>query len=67
MHVELFWSLEDNSQFNDVMRIIPGIGYFATLSWKMEFSAAYFKSKNITTGNFETNDIVFRLRLFHDF
>lgn len=65
-HVELFWNLEENSQFNDLMRITPGIGYFAGLAWKIEFSTSYFRSKDITTGNFKTNDIVFRLRLFHD-
>ena len=67
MHAEIFWSFEENSQFNDLIRITPGIGYFATLALKIEFSMSYFRSKNITTGDFETNDLVFRLRLFHDF
>ena len=63
--LELFWNLIGTKQFNDVVRILPGIGYEISPDTKVSFNVGYFYTRNTVENNFATNDIVFRLRLFH--
>ncbi len=65
-HVELFWNLDNTAGFNDVIRITPGLGYHFNPNWRLEFSTSYHKRKFAEADNFETNDIVFRLRIYYD-
>ncbi len=65
-HVEFFFNIATHNLFNDLVRITPGLGYTFSPKWKVELSASYHRTR-IDVGNpFETNDIVFRLRVFHD-
>lgn len=64
-HIELFWNLDKSAGFNDVIRLAPGIGYVFDPKWKMEFSTSYHKRRFSENENFVTNDIVFRLRIYH--
>ena len=65
-HIEFFWNITTTSLNNDLIRITPGLGYTFNLKWKMEFSTSYHRTRIDVDNSFETNDIVFRLRLFHN-
>lgn len=65
-HVELFWNLATTSQFNDLIRVTPGLGYEVNSHLNTEFSASYHRTRSTAGGNFETNDVVFRLRFYHN-
>ena len=57
--LELFWNLKGIQQFNDVVRITPGIGYEISPIWRAEFDLSYHYTRNTVEDNFATNDIVF--------
>jgi hypothetical protein len=63
--IEFFWNLKGAQQFNDVVRITPGIGYEFSELWRAEFELSYHYTRNTVEDNFATNDIVFRFRVFH--
>ncbi len=63
--IEGFWNLKGVKQFNDVVRITPGIGYEFSKSWKAEFDLSYHYTRNSVEDNFATNDIVFRFKVYH--
>jgi len=65
--IELFWNLIGTKQFNDAVRINTGIGYEFSPAFKLEFNLAYHYTRNTLEDEFDTNDAVFRLRLFHRF
>ncbi len=54
------------TQFNDLIRITAGLGYNFSINWKTEFSASYHRIRNTLNDVFETNDIVFRFRVFQN-
>jgi len=64
-HIEFFWNLNNSVSFNDVIRITPGLGFVANEKWTIEFSTSYHRRKFEIDDEFNTNDIVFRFRVFH--
>lgn len=65
--IELFWNLIGVQQFNDAIRIIPGIGREFSQKWKGELSIGYFYTRNTVEDVFGTNDLVLRVRVYHKF
>jgi len=65
-HIELFWNLLNSSNTSNLIRITPGIGYTFNLKWKMEFSTSYHRNQIEITDAIETNNIVFRFRVYHN-
>ena len=70
--VEAFFNLVSASQFNDVIRVSPGIGYQFNKDFKTEFNLSYQFTKNYTddngTDNLErSNDIVYRFKIVKTF
>ena len=63
--LELFWNLIGVKQFNDAVRITPGIGYEFNPEWRGELGIGYFYTRNTVEDVFGTNDIVFRIRVYH--
>lgn len=63
--LEGFWNLKGVQQFNDVVRIAPGIGYEFSPKLKAEFDVSYHYTRDTLEDDFATNDIVFRVRVFH--
>jgi len=63
--IELFWNLIGAKQFNDAVRINTGIGYEFSSAFKLEFNLSYHYTRDTLEDEFGTNDLVFRLRLFH--
>lgn len=67
MSMEVFGNLKGAEQFNDVVRVTPGIGYeFSPIS-KVELELSYHYTRNTVLDNFATNNIVFRFRTYHNF
>lgn len=62
--MESFMNLKDTEQFNDVVRITPGIGYEFSEFFKAEFDLSYHYTRDTVEDDFATNDIVFRFRVF---
>lgn len=63
--MELFWNLKGAEQFNDLVRISPGIGYEFSPELKAEFDFSYHYTRDTVEDDFDTNDFVFRVRVFH--
>lgn len=63
--MELYWNLIGTKQFNDKLRITPGIGYGFSKKWRGEFSIAYHYGRNTVRGEFESSEIVYRIRAFY--
>ena len=64
-HVELFRNIDNTNSFNDVIRLNAGLGYHFNSNWRSELSISYHQRKFEEADNFETNDIVFRLRIYY--
>lgn len=65
-HTEFFWDLNQPSLYSDLIRITPGLGYDINVDLRIEFSVSYHRNRITVEESFETNDMVFRLRFFHD-
>lgn len=65
--LELFWNLIGTKQFNDAVRIIPGVGYEFSSKWKGELHIGYHYTRNTVEDVFSTNDLVLRIRVYHKF
>jgi hypothetical protein len=65
-HAEFFWDLNQASLFSDLIRITPGLGYDINADFRIEFSVSYHRNRIKYEDSFETNDVVLRLRFFHD-
>ena len=66
--VEVFFNLVKISEFNDVIRISPGLGYQAYRDFKVEAGLAYhYTNQSDYEELIRTNDIVFQLRIIKTF
>lgn len=64
MSLEVFFNLSEANQFNDVIRISPGLGYKLNNQWKAEFYISYHYTLKTTADDNSSNDLVFRLRIY---
>ncbi|MCO4820917.1 MAG: DUF2490 domain-containing protein [Flavobacteriaceae bacterium] len=64
LSVELFFNLKKSDQFNDVVRIEPGIGYKLKNDWRFELHGIFNQTKNSTENDTNTSDFIIRLRVF---
>ena len=64
---EFFWNLKGTKQFNDKIRLLAGIGRDITPDWKALFLFGYFYSKAAADDPFNSNEMLFRLRVYHTF
>lgn len=64
MSIEFFFNLQEANRDNDVIRISPGLGYKFSDDWKAEFYVSYHHSTNISETEDNSNDFVFRLRIY---
>jgi len=62
---KFWWNLIATTVFNDVARITPGIGYQINPAWKAAFYIGYNYTRNQTTEEFRTDNIIYRLRLYY--
>lgn len=65
LSMEFFINLYSNDQYNDIIRITPGLGYSSERKlWKVQFDLSYQYSDKAVTGSFTKNTIIYRLRFF---
>ena len=57
--MEVFGNLKGAQQFNDLVRISPGIGYEFSPTWKAELLFSYHYTRDTVEDDFDTNDFVF--------
>jgi hypothetical protein len=63
--VEFFIKLYSNEQYNNAIRVTPGLGYSSSSErWKIQFDLSYQYSKNEEESDFTKNTIIYRLRFF---
>jgi hypothetical protein len=66
--VEFFINLYSTQQFNDAIRITPGLGYSSEAKlWKIQFDLSYQYADKAEPGNFTKNTIIYRLRFYQAF
>jgi hypothetical protein len=63
VYVEFFFNLSRGAQFNDVIRLTPGLGYTPNQNLRYHFDLSYYRTRDTAVQGFSTNDIVFRLRV----
>lgn len=64
---EFFWNLKGTNQFNDKIRVLAGLGRDLSPDWKVLFLFGYFYSKALSEDAFNSNEMLFRLRVYHTF
>ena len=52
-------------QFNDLIRVGPGLGYDLPSGWQPEFDFIFNRSRGTVDEGFTTDGLIFRLRLFY--
>lgn len=62
---KFYWNLIGTKQFNDKVRITPGIGYHITPVWRAALLLGYNYSRNSLDDDFHTNDVIYRLRIYY--
>jgi len=63
--VEFFIKLYSNEQYNDAIKITPGLGYSSSSeSWKIQFDLSYQYSAHEEESDFTKNTIIYRLRFY---
>lgn len=67
LYAEFFINLKRGAQFNDVIRLTPGLGYSPSQKWKFQFDLSYHRTRDTAEEGFKTNDIVLRLRVYQRF
>ncbi len=62
---EFFWNLIGVKQFNDVLRTTAGIGSNFSEKFRLELRFGYQYSRNTTTEDFQTNDIIYYVKAYY--
>jgi len=62
---KFWWNLIAATVFNDVVRITPGIGYQINPYWNTAFYIGYNYTRNLSSEEFSTDNIIYRLRLYY--
>lgn len=62
---EFFFNLNGTDQFNDLVRVGPGLGYHFPSGWRPEFDLTFNRTRGTVDEKLTTSDLVFRLRVFY--
>jgi len=62
---EFFFNLNGTDQFNDLIRVGPGLGCLFPSGWRPEFDLKFHRTRGTVDEKFTTSDLVFRFRLFY--
>lgn len=65
LSAEFFFNLNGVNQFNDVIRIGPGLGYRFSSGLRQEFNFTFNRTKGSVDERFSTSDFIFRFRVFY--
>jgi hypothetical protein len=64
-NIKLWWNLLDANTFNDLARIMPGIGYNIDPAWKAAFIVGWNYTKDQSDEQFSNNSFIYRLRVYY--
>lgn len=64
MGVEFFFNIRKTSQFNDVLRVSPGIGYQINPGFKIQGSIAYHYTQDEAGEVAKSNDLIYQFKVF---
>ena len=67
VYAEFFFNMNRGAQFNDLIRLTPGIGYRPNQNFKVQLDISYHRRRPSSDLEFRTNDIVARLRVYQRF
>jgi hypothetical protein len=67
IYAEFFFNMTRGAQFNDVMRLTPGIGYRPNQNLRFQLDISYHRRRPSSDIKFRTNDIVARFRVYQRF
>ncbi|MCG2460518.1 DUF2490 domain-containing protein [Flavobacteriaceae bacterium F89] len=62
--VEFFFNIRKTSQFNDVLRVSPGIGYQINPGFKIQGGIAYHYTQDEAGEVAKSNDFIYQFKLF---
>jgi hypothetical protein len=62
--IKFWWNLISTTVFNDVVRLTPGLGYEFSPKWKAAFLIGYNYTRNLTSDEFSTNNVIYRFRVY---
>jgi len=63
--IEFLINLYSTDQFNDGIRLTPGLGYSSeSKSWKVQFDLSYQYADKAEAGSYTKNTIIYRLRYY---
>ena len=62
---KFWWNLISTTVFNDVARVMPGIGYQINEKWKTAFYVGWNYTRNLSADKFSTNSIIYRFRVYY--
>jgi hypothetical protein len=66
--VEFLINLYSTTQFNDAIKITPGLGYSSKAKlWKIQFDLSFQYADKAEPGNFTKSTIIYRLRFYQAF
>lgn len=65
--IKFYWNLVEAALLNDVARVTPGIGYSINPKWKTAFLIGYNYTRNGINEQFNTNNIIYRFRVYYTF
>ena len=63
---EIYWNLIETKQFNDKFHFDFGLGKSINKKWKIAFVLGYNLSRQFEYDKFNTNEIIYRLRIYHN-
>lgn len=62
---KFWWNLLNANTFNDLARIMPGIGYHIDPAWKVAFLVGWKYTRDQPDEQFSKNNIIYRLRVYY--
>jgi hypothetical protein len=62
---ELYYNIKETIQFNDQIRVTPGLGYHFSKNWSSVFLVGYNLTKTNTSTAYSDSSVIFRMRVYH--
>ncbi|WP_075591336.1 DUF2490 domain-containing protein [Labilibacter marinus] len=66
MSAKFWWNLIAANIYNDIIRITPKVGYQFSPKWKISLFTGYNYTRNFSTTNFHSDNIIYRFRIYYN-
>ena len=64
MEAEIFFNIKKTSQFNDVLRLSPGIGYQINHGFRLQAAIAYHYVQDEAGQVAKSNDLIYKFKIY---